>query len=621
MNKNKNLEIAQEIINILEKVNPEDWHKSWNCAKGGSFRNAKTGSLYNGINFLRLYAETIKNGYQDHRWLTFNQVKELGGSVKSGSKSVELMFFTDWDKKEKCYFDKNKLIDKGYTLEQINQYIEDNVYVCIKNFRVFNVEQCKDLKVELAPELSQEQMQAKTSIIANEIINNSQAKVYHDGIDKAYYQPSNDTIHLPEVKTFDSMDDYYATALHEISHSTGHESRLNRKLAGNFGSSNYAKEELVAEFAAVMLQNTAGIELKGEHIENHAAYIKSWLNNTKTEDKAKELLQAINQADKASKYVCEHYLSKELLKEASRIQIEGIDIIPLNFKTNLGFLLDSPDSAGWISEHKNTKGKYYYQNSNDLGNIDYRDLEEQDITIIGKHAIGKGMNIYLTAPEDFNLDEAVSFKEAVNEIKSCWTKTIENKQELPKLAPEHEVKESDKDVYLFFDHEWNYAHCELIDKKYFNDCVKSEASLKQTYDFYSKENVDGRHTWFLGELLNDHKVMEDKVSLILRENGATMTEWANVVNVTNRRENFVNDDCGNYMVKLQMPETLAKEFKRDVKMLNLMDWDLHRKSELGTSLPNLCKENEIKYCEFKGLLRKQEQELGQKKDKGLEMGM
>ena len=100
------------------------------------------------------------------------------------------------------------------------------------------------------------------------------------------------------------MQDYYATALHEIAHSTGHESRLNRDLAGSFGSESYAKEELRAELACVFMQMEQGIQLNGKHITNHAAYLNSWLQAAKNDTSV--FFKAAADAQRIADYVADN---------------------------------------------------------------------------------------------------------------------------------------------------------------------------------------------------------------------------------------------------------------------------------------------------------------------------
>ena len=322
MKKQKNIEIAQKIVDILNDVYcfgcwDIGWH-NW----GNGFTNGKTNIKYKGLNFYRLYAETVLHGYKDNRWLTLNQIKSLGGSIKKDRKGTELMYFTIWDKKEKDYFNREKLISSGLTPDEMEKYIEENVYGIIKHFYVFNVEQCNNLNLKQLPTLSEEEINSRTNVIANEIIKNSESKIYYDGGIRDYqdyYNPKTDTIHFPEFKQFDSMEDYYGTALHEILHSTGHSTRLNRDLTGRFGTESYSKEEVIAELSLVMLMGQANFNLKRKNEANHVEYITSWFNGDFSEDRrAKELLSAINSADKATKYICDKYISKELINDIKK---------------------------------------------------------------------------------------------------------------------------------------------------------------------------------------------------------------------------------------------------------------------------------------------------------------
>lgn len=204
----------------------------------------------------------------------------------------------------------------------MEKYIEENVYGVIKHFYVFNVEQWNNLNLKQLPTLSEEEINSRTNLIANEIIKNSESKIYYDGGIRDYqdyYNPKTDTIHFPEYKKYESMEDYYETALHEILHSTGHSTRLNRDLTGRFGTESYSKEEVIAELSLVMLMGQANFNLKRKNEANHVEYITSWFNGDFSEDKrAKELLSAINSADKATKYICDKYISKELINDVKK---------------------------------------------------------------------------------------------------------------------------------------------------------------------------------------------------------------------------------------------------------------------------------------------------------------
>lgn len=330
MKKQKNIEIAQKIVDILDDVYydrhnyglDEGWH-NW----GNGFINGKTNIKYKGLNFYRLYAETVRRSYRDNRWLTFNQVKSLGGSIIKGCKGTELMYFTIWDKKEKDYFNREKLISSGLTPDEMEKYIEHNVYGVIKPFYVFNVEQCNNLNLEKLPSSAYkpfkltDEMNSRTNLIVNDIIKNSEAKIYYDEENRVYqgYNPKTDTIHLPEIKKFESMEGYYSAVLHEILHSTGHSTRLNRDLTGRFGTPSDLKEGVIEELSLVMLMGQANFNFKRANEANHVQYITAWLEGDFSKDKwAKELLSAINSADKATKYICDKYISKELINDTKK---------------------------------------------------------------------------------------------------------------------------------------------------------------------------------------------------------------------------------------------------------------------------------------------------------------
>lgn len=107
-----------------------------------------------------------------------------------------------------------------------------------------------------------------------QILANSQIPIIHHEKDRAYYSPKEDCIYLPPKESFASKEQYYSTALHELGHATGHESRMNRELKGSFGSESYAKEELRAELYSFLQALELGIDFD---LKNHASYIDSWL--------------------------------------------------------------------------------------------------------------------------------------------------------------------------------------------------------------------------------------------------------------------------------------------------------------------------------------------------------
>lgn len=312
----KRKKMVETLISFIEQ-DPAQWEAGWYKAPSIPPLNGKTQRNYKGLNAFYLYVIALQHGYRDPRWLTFNQVKEFGGNVKSGEKSSEVFFWTWYDKKTKKPFDVKTL--DGMTDEEKQEYKQENVRPVIKFYQVFNAQQCDKLpEYELiqTPEMAAEERARQNDLIET-VIANSEAPIQYNGGNRAYYSPMSDSIHLPEIKDFKTMQDYYATALHEIAHSTGHESRLNRSLKGIFGSPDYAREELRAELASVFMQTELGISVEGKHFENHGSYLASWLKAVK--DNPKEFYSAASDAEKISDYVSSHYL-----KEREREDIYGI---------------------------------------------------------------------------------------------------------------------------------------------------------------------------------------------------------------------------------------------------------------------------------------------------------
>jgi antirestriction protein ArdC len=222
------------------------------------------GRAYRGINLWLLTAM----GYESPYWLTFKQAEKLGGTVKKGEKGTIVVL---WQPFEKMVTD-----DDGKTTKKR--------WLTLRYYRVFNVAQTTGCKF---PKKVQESLDGAAIVAAPvdpfEAIDAADAifegwtgkpTVAFDGNDRAYYVPSEDIIHLPRKAQFRGSGEYYSTLFHELAHSTGHKSRLNRPILNAFGSHDYGVEELTAEFAAAFLNGMAGLD--PAVIENNAAYIASW---------------------------------------------------------------------------------------------------------------------------------------------------------------------------------------------------------------------------------------------------------------------------------------------------------------------------------------------------------
>ena len=173
----------------------------------------------------------------------------------------------------------------------------------LKHYFIFNADQCDGLTLPTTEETIEDIGEFNPIEKAEEIVAAYATcpKVRH-GEQRAYYSPSRDFINMPQKESFKGEEQYYATLFHEMGHSTGHATRLNREGVVNFdhfGSHQYSREELVAEFVSCYLSGEAGILPNVQ--DNSVAYIQSWSNKLK-EDK-KLFISACSKATKASDYI------------------------------------------------------------------------------------------------------------------------------------------------------------------------------------------------------------------------------------------------------------------------------------------------------------------------------
>ena len=292
-------EMVDVVLSYMEQ-NPTEWQSGWQ--KFGCPINAVSSKQYRGINLLYLTVVSMARKYTDNRWVTFNQAKQLGASVKKGEKSVPVLYYSIYDENTKKDFDPATVAEM--TEEDRIEYERKYVRAYTKFYQVFNAEQCVNMPKREVKAMDEIERQRQNELVER-IIANSAAPVFYDGGDSAYYSVATDDIHLPLIEQFNTMQDYYATALHEIAHSTGHSSRLNRDMSGDFGGEKYALEELRAELSSMFLQMENGLILDGHHYQNHGAYLASWLKAAK--DNKTAFTSAVKDAMKISDYINDHY--------------------------------------------------------------------------------------------------------------------------------------------------------------------------------------------------------------------------------------------------------------------------------------------------------------------------
>jgi antirestriction protein ArdC len=264
-------EVTDKIIAKIE-AGALPWVKPWSNAEGcnsGLPVNYSTGKAYRGINVLMLWA----SGFPDQRWLTYKQAQAVGANVRKGEHGSLVVFYKKWDLK-----------DTNAAGESVTKSIP-----ILRSFTVFNVSQIDGLTTDAMPVEPRQITYTRSAELL------AQAKVAHGG-NRAFYSPANDSITLPRLEQFATEADYFATGLHELTHWTGHKSRLARDFSGRFGTDAYAFEELIAEMGAAFLCADTGIE----YTTQHASYIETWLRVLKSDKKA--ILTAASQAQKAADF-------------------------------------------------------------------------------------------------------------------------------------------------------------------------------------------------------------------------------------------------------------------------------------------------------------------------------
>lgn len=305
--------ITDKVISMFKNAKASDYHRAW---KDDAFFipiNFDSKKTYRGVNRLLLqerigFAGAFRNPY----FLTFNQIKKHGGRLKKGTRGYEVVYYSiryivpaDKNTGRKAYSSTNAhkvidFIDKHKLSEDIVTRIP-----MIRYYNVYNGASIEGIDFRLdklqigraVPDTAPEN-QAAALIVEN--YPNPPA-IKHEG-NQAYYSPSGDYVKMPKKEQFDSINDYYRTLFHELTHSTGHEKRLDRGINLMLEKDDYAKEELVAEFGAVFLSAWAGIMWYNN--KNHASYLKGWNSAIKeAENDNKFLMKAASLAQAATDYI------------------------------------------------------------------------------------------------------------------------------------------------------------------------------------------------------------------------------------------------------------------------------------------------------------------------------
>lgn len=268
--------ITERIIERIETEGRLPWHKPW---IEGFARNLASKKHYRGSNVWLLNMAPFSSPY----WLTFKQAKDQGGTVKKGEKGWPVVYWQWIETKDKVTGEKKTV-------------------PLLRYYTVFNLEQCEGIE---APATESRRMNTLESIEECERVIHDMPRrpeVRHER-NQAFYSPQFDYVNMPKKEMFHDAPGYYHTLFHELTHATGHESRLGRlkgdAVLAKFGSEPYAKEELVAELGASYLSGVAGIQPTQE--DNSIAYLQGWIKALKNDPKL--LIQASAQAQKAADYI------------------------------------------------------------------------------------------------------------------------------------------------------------------------------------------------------------------------------------------------------------------------------------------------------------------------------
>jgi antirestriction protein ArdC len=262
--------VTDRIIAALE-AGTAPWRMGWNAeggAMGLTLPLRANGQEYRGINILLLWGAAEERGFTSPSWFTFKQASELGAKVRKGETATKIIFFKP--------LDVTRTNDAG---EEIDAKIP-----MIKQYAVFNADQIDGLPERFAAKPTAPIGESKARDERAEAALRSTGADIREGGTQAYYSPGQDFVQMPSFDRFHTSGNYLCTLSHELCHWTGGDARLARKLRNQFGSKDYAQEELVAEIGAAFVGARLGIV--GEHIDNHAAYIASWLAALKNDKRA-----------------------------------------------------------------------------------------------------------------------------------------------------------------------------------------------------------------------------------------------------------------------------------------------------------------------------------------------
>lgn len=271
-------QVTDRIVAMLETgVRP--WAQDWSAPGGGGRPLRHDGTPYRGANVLNLWAAAMSRGFSSAHWMTYKKAGELGGQVKRGAKAESAFYVGSV----------TRSVEKDGELT-------DATVAFMKAYAVFNCDEIDGLPAQYNTRAEVARLNTgERSATVDAWVTGTGARVLTDTVGRCYYRRSTDEIHMPEFSDFRTPEGYYSTLLHELTHWTGAEARLDRDKAKVFGNATYAFEELVAELGAAYL--CADLRISTEPREDHASYIAGWLKALREDNR--NIFRAASYAEKA----------------------------------------------------------------------------------------------------------------------------------------------------------------------------------------------------------------------------------------------------------------------------------------------------------------------------------
>ena len=281
-------EITDRLIARLEEDGPLPWRRPWQSS-AAAMPLRSTGEAYKGVNHLLLAIETACSGHTSPFWMTFKQARDFGGCVRRGERSTTVIYYGTASK-------------KGDPVEQSDGE-DDGTYRFLKGYHVFNAAQIDGLPERFHPVAGEIDTGVRASEQLYAFFDRMPFGISH-GHEYAAYQEMQDRIVMPDPSRFESEEGYFSTLGHEGIHASGVKARLNRDCFARYHTDKESRafEELIAECGSLFISAHLGIS--GEHIDNHAAYLASWLAILKSDKRH------IFKAAAAAQFACDWLIER-----------------------------------------------------------------------------------------------------------------------------------------------------------------------------------------------------------------------------------------------------------------------------------------------------------------------